>query len=116
MINGEVIGVSGRAPLELNWRLPKLMELALERRSRYKRFASELDVGRSTRDTDDSDIDRDVDTELQYVANICQADEAKEPEPQFFFASAGGLLRDSGEHVFADYVKYTLPKVTFATR
>ena len=59
------------------------MELALERRSRYNRFASELDVGHSTRDAgqDDSDIDADVDTELQYVANFCQADEAKEPEP-----------------------------------
>ena len=98
MIHGEVIGVSGRAPLELDWQLPRLMELALEHRSRNKRFAGELDVGHwpSTRDADDCDVDIEADTELQLVANVCQADEVKEPEPQFLLASAGGLLRESG--------------------
>ena len=99
MIHGEVIAVSGRAPLELNWRLPKPMELALERRCRNKRFAGELDVGHwpSTRDSDDRDMDIEAHTELQFVANVCnQANEVKEPEPQFLLASAGGLLRESG--------------------
>lgn len=44
MLHGEVIGVSGRAPDELSWRPPKLMELALERRARNGLFVGELDV------------------------------------------------------------------------
>jgi len=44
MLHGGVIGLRGRAPHELTWRLPKLMEHALARRSRNRLYVGELDV------------------------------------------------------------------------
>jgi 5-methylcytosine-specific restriction endonuclease McrA len=45
MIHAAAIGVSGRAPHELDWRPPKLMRAVLQRRrNRPARFVSELEV------------------------------------------------------------------------
>jgi hypothetical protein len=56
MLHAEVIGLSGRAPADLEWRRPKMMETAYER---HQRLANVDDAADDLAD-DDMEIEETV--------------------------------------------------------